>query len=143
MICDRCKKREATTYLKTNINGVVTEKHLCSECARFEDMGERNYVNTFFDDFFSPSFDFGFSLPFEPAFGFAYPNRGNSILEQAKRSIKVGADRFKKEMESHPNALKIQGLKSELNEAVEKEDYEKASRLKKEIEDLQKGDKNE
>lgn len=143
MICDRCKKREAVAYLKTNINGRVTEKHLCSECVKYEDMGERNYLDGFFDDFFSPSFDFGFSLPFEPAFGFASPNRGNSILEQAKKSIRVGADKFKRDMESHPNALKIKSLKSELNEAVEKEDYEKASKLKKEIEDLQKGDKNE
>ncbi len=33
MLCEECKAREATTYVKTVINGKVTEKHLCPECA--------------------------------------------------------------------------------------------------------------
>lgn len=143
MICDRCKKNNATTYIKTNINGKVTEKHLCSECAKFEDMGESNYINGFFDDFFSPSLDFGFSLPFMPSFSFAGAHNRNSILDQAKNSIKIGADKYREDMKKCPNALKIQNLRAELNEAVSKEDYEKASKLKKEIDELQKGDSNE
>ncbi len=138
MICDRCKKNVATTYIKTNINGNVTEKHLCSECARVEDMGE-----SIFDDFFAPSLNFGFSLPFMPAFSFAGASRGTSILDQAKNSIKIGANKFRDDMKKSPNALKIQNLKAELNEAVSNEDYERASKLKKEIDGLQKGDSNE
>ncbi len=34
MLCDKCKKNEATTYYKSNINGQITEQHLCSECAK-------------------------------------------------------------------------------------------------------------
>ena len=34
MKCDRCGKNEATFHYKTNINGRVTEAHLCSDCAR-------------------------------------------------------------------------------------------------------------
>lgn len=143
MICDRCKKNIATTYIKTNINGNVTEKHLCGECARVEDMGESNYINGFFDDFFTPSLDFGFSLPFMPSFSFAGATKSNSILDQAKNSIKIGADKFREDMKKSPNMLKIQNLRAELNEAVSNEDYEKASKLKREIDDLQKGDSNE
>lgn len=34
MKCQHCNKNEATTYFKQNINGEVTEMHLCSECAK-------------------------------------------------------------------------------------------------------------
>ena len=34
MKCDRCGKNEATFYYKSNINGRVTETHLCPDCAR-------------------------------------------------------------------------------------------------------------
>ena len=33
MKCDRCGKNEATFYYKSNINGRVTETHLCPDCA--------------------------------------------------------------------------------------------------------------
>ena len=34
MKCEHCGKNEATFYYKSNINGNVTEHHLCSDCAR-------------------------------------------------------------------------------------------------------------
>ncbi len=36
MICEKCGKHTATTHIKTVINGNVTEKYLCSECAASE-----------------------------------------------------------------------------------------------------------
>ena len=33
MLCEHCNKNVATTHIKTVINGVVTEKNLCSICA--------------------------------------------------------------------------------------------------------------
>lgn len=33
MLCERCKKNEATTHLRESVNGVVKETHLCEECA--------------------------------------------------------------------------------------------------------------
>ena len=33
MLCQKCKKNEATVYYKENINGRVTEYNLCPECA--------------------------------------------------------------------------------------------------------------
>lgn len=34
MLCQHCQKNEATTHIKTNINGEYAEYRLCSECAR-------------------------------------------------------------------------------------------------------------
>ena len=33
MLCENCKKNEATAYIKTNVNGEVHEYHLCPQCA--------------------------------------------------------------------------------------------------------------
>lgn len=34
MKCQHCNKNEATAYFKQNINGNVTEMHLCEDCAK-------------------------------------------------------------------------------------------------------------
>lgn len=45
MLCQNCKKNEATTHIKRVLNGEATESHLCHTCA--QNLG---YTN-FFDDF--------------------------------------------------------------------------------------------
>lgn len=45
MLCQNCKKNEATTHIKRVINGEATQSHLCSACA--QSLG----YNNFFDDF--------------------------------------------------------------------------------------------
>lgn len=45
MLCQNCKKNEATTHIKRVLNGEATESHLCSSCA--QNLG----VGSFFDDF--------------------------------------------------------------------------------------------
>lgn len=32
MLCEKCKKNIATMHIKSVVNGVVSEKHLCSNC---------------------------------------------------------------------------------------------------------------
>ncbi|MDK2856257.1 MAG: protein arginine kinase activator [Bacillota bacterium] len=49
MLCENCKKRPATVYVRRSINGVTTEAHLCEECAR--ERGELNFLT-------GPSFTF-------------------------------------------------------------------------------------
>lgn len=36
MICQKCGKNTATTHIRTIVNGVLQEKHLCSQCAASE-----------------------------------------------------------------------------------------------------------
>ncbi|MBQ8533960.1 MAG: UvrB/UvrC motif-containing protein [Clostridia bacterium] len=57
MKCQKCNAAEATAYIKQNINGKVTEMHLCSDCAAsLGYQGFHNVVNPFeiFSSVFSP-----------------------------------------------------------------------------------------
>lgn len=39
MLCQRCNKNEVTTHYTQNVNGQITEYHLCSECAEAMGIG--------------------------------------------------------------------------------------------------------
>lgn len=39
MLCEKCGKNNATTHIRSVVNGVVTEKNLCSQCAVNEGYG--------------------------------------------------------------------------------------------------------
>lgn len=52
MLCENCKKNNATTYFKRNINGNIQEVYLCSECAAKLDLGG---MSSSLFDFFMPS----------------------------------------------------------------------------------------
>ena len=70
MKCEHCGKNEVTFVYQSNINGKVTEKHLCGECARElgysqriaapnQNMMQHFFGDSFFggsllDDFFAP-----------------------------------------------------------------------------------------
>ena len=43
MLCEKCGVNNATTHIRTIINGVVHEKHLCSHCAATESKYETKY----------------------------------------------------------------------------------------------------
>ncbi|MGI6605144.1 MAG: hypothetical protein GX062_03005 [Firmicutes bacterium] len=34
MLCEKCKKRPATVFVRRTLNGVTSEAHLCEDCAR-------------------------------------------------------------------------------------------------------------
>ncbi len=59
MLCDECKKNEATFHAIKKINGVSTEKHLCAECQAKQSAKGQGIVD--FTDMFS-----GFKSLFEP-----------------------------------------------------------------------------
>ncbi|MEG1609208.1 MAG: hypothetical protein RR348_05005, partial [Clostridia bacterium] len=56
-MCEMCGMRAATFFIKKNINGVVTEKHLCAHCA--EKLQKSDAFNEIFDgvNLFSGLFD--------------------------------------------------------------------------------------
>lgn len=54
MLCDACKKNEATYHTIRQYNGIKTETHLCAECRRkFVTGGKSDFANAFFSDFSS------------------------------------------------------------------------------------------
>lgn len=56
MKCEHCNKNEATTHIKKNINGEVTEMHLCSECAKELGVIDEFSPESFFKDTFFGNF---------------------------------------------------------------------------------------
>lgn len=40
MLCEKCGKMDATTHIRSVVNGVVHEKHLCSHCAANDGYGD-------------------------------------------------------------------------------------------------------
>lgn len=90
MLCEKCKKNEATAYIKTNVNGDVHEYHLCPACAA-EMKNDGAFGSMFdFDSMFNPmsGFDLVSSLLSSPfgAFG-AMPT-----LTSGKRCSVCGSD---------------------------------------------------
>ena len=87
MLCQHCKKHEATTHIKTMINGKYEEYRLCPECAH-----ELGY-DTMFSDF---STDFGgllssfFSNALPAISGATHCKSCGSTLNDIKRTGKVG-----------------------------------------------------
>lgn len=43
MLCEKCGKNNATTHIRTVVNGVITEKNLCGYCAASEGYGDMEY----------------------------------------------------------------------------------------------------
>ena len=74
MLCQNCKKNEATTHIKHVINGEATESHFCHSCA--ESLG----VGGFFDDF-------SLNLPgiFSSFFGDSVFSLGERQLERCEK----------------------------------------------------------
>ncbi len=87
MLCQHCKKNEATTHIKTMINGEYAEYRLCPECAH-----ELGY-DTMFPDFTA---DFGgllsgfLSTALPARSGAARCRTCSSSLNDIKRTGKVG-----------------------------------------------------
>ncbi len=90
MLCQKCKKNEATTYIKTNVNGDVHEYHLCADCAA-ELKGSGAFGTMFdFDNIFNPmsGFDLVSGLLTSPFGGFG----GMPSIGAGKRCAVCGSD---------------------------------------------------
>ncbi len=164
--CELCGKRPATIFIKTNINGVTTERHVCSECAKKLQTGNI-FADIFDDDFAGKFFE-------ENVFDQAImPNKQRvckcgttekDVLENYKfgcsecyKTFSDIADRYvgrlggkaysgidqtpmKIEEKNKPKS-KVEMLKEELDQAVANQDFMKAYQLKQEIMQLEQGDK--
>lgn len=161
-----CGKRPATVFIKTNINGVTTERHVCSECAKKLQTG--NIFSDIFEDDFAGNF-FGENL-FDRAL---MPNKRRvckcgTTEEDILQNYKFGcsecyntfsdiADRYvgrlggktyagidktdMKVQESNKPKSTLELLNQQLDEAVKKQDYLGAYKLKQQIMELEQGDK--
>lgn len=147
MRCDRCGKNEATFYYKSNINGKVTQVHLCPQCA--EELG---YTDSFrsagmtgglFGDFFSRPF--GMLEPFFSGLGSSmlteFPEPVD-VLGQARESTPAQEDTGdllpRDEQDALTRQRKRNALQTQLNLAVQEERFEEAAKLRDELKALEK-----
>ncbi len=166
MLCQKCKKNEANTHVKSVVNGEYEEFMLCSECAK-----EMGYTNIWSD----MSSDFGSILG--SFFSNALPARSEttrcatcgSTYHDIAKSGQVGCadcyslflselmpsirrihgntthcgkrpaltfDKEKKVDAVSPEA-EINKLKAELQKAVEEQNFELAAKLRDEIKEME------
>ena len=159
MKCENCGKNEVTFVYQSNINGKVTEKHLCSECA--EKLGYTQQIvahsrsmmqnffggsllgNGFFDDFFSPMPSLmgrsGWMLedPFDDFFA-EMPALSAAPVQQQEEQQKQQNDLVGKEEQSRFAYMRqVNALKLEMKKAVHQENFERAAQLRDQIHQLE------
>ena len=132
MKCEKCGRNDATFYYRSNVNGRVSEAHLCEACA--EALGYRTELGGAWDDLFSllPRVVGGedFAPSFTPA-----ARRALHILpneEEHEQPLLSAQEQREVRREREKNALHIA-----LDEALEQEDYEQAAKLRDELKRLE------
>lgn len=154
MKCENCGKNEVTFVYQSNINGKVTEKHLCSECAEKlgytqkiaahsqrmmqNFFGNSLFGSSFFDDFFSPVPSLmGRMLedPFDDFFTDMPALCAAPVQQEAQKKTDdlVG----KEEQSRFAYMRKLNALKMEMKKAVHQENFERAAELRDEIHKLE------
>ena len=150
MKCENCGKNEVTFVYRSNVNGHVEEKHLCSDCAEklgyTQRLGAQSqrmmqsffgnslFGNDFFDDFFSP-------MP--------------SLLGRRMKMLEDPFDDFFAEMPALSASpvqqdqsrfaylRQMNALKLEMKKAVHQENFERAAELRDQIRSLEAAHKEQ
>ena len=159
MKCENCGKNEVTFVYQSNINGKVTEKHLCSECAEklgytqklaahSRSMMQNFFGNSmfgggFFDDFFSPMPSLMGRMnrmledPFDDFFA-DMPALGAAPVQQQEQANQKQDDLVGKEEQSRFAYMRqMNALKMEMKKAVHQENFERAAELRDQIHQLE------
>ena len=153
MKCENCGKNEVTFVYQSNINGKVTEKHLCSECAEKlgytqkiaahsqrmmqNFFGNSLFGNSFFDDFFSPVPSLmGRMLenPFDDFFTDMPALCAAPVQEEQKKTDDLVG---KEEQSRFAYMRQLNALKMEMKKAVHQENFERAAELRDQIHALE------
>ena len=129
MLCQNCKKNEATTHIKRVVNGEATESHLCHSCAQ----------NSGFDDIIK-SGKVGCADCYEKFYNKLLPSI-QRIHGKAKHAGKVPVIHetvtAKKEEPKEKTAEdKIAELNLQMQKAIEEQNFEQAAVLRDEIKSL-------
>ncbi len=157
MQCEICQNKEATIHLTEITDGVRTEMHLCEQCAQEQGIGTKNYIPL--NELLSSLLAVGpkGEEPPEISSGeLACPQCGYTLAmfqEKAVLGCPYDYEIFDKQLEplikkAHDGAthhcgkvpartptdskkqMEIAQLRQQLDEAVKKEDYELAAKLR-------------
>lgn len=162
MLCEKCGKNIATTHIRSIINGVKTEKHLCAECAAkengasFNDLSLSGMLASMFGDAapLSPASSLvhcpccGSTFADISATGKAgcpecYKTFYNEFLPYIKRvhgRVKhIGKSEISGGGDAKNTSETIDSLKQKLADLVREERFEEAAGLRDKIRDLEAG----
>ena len=156
MKCENCGKNEVTFVYRSNINGQVTEKHLCSDCA--QKLGYTQQIaaqsqrmmrgfdglfsGSLFDDFFSgPSLlgrrNWMLEDPFDDFFSDMPALQAAPQRQEAQQPQKQ-EDLVNQEEQSRFSYMRqMNALRMEMKKAVRQENFERAAELRDEIHKLE------
>lgn len=150
MKCENCGNEEVNFHFSSNVNGNITEKHLCADCATelgfTEKMTEKPEMS--FEDIFMELFGVrpsrrmlsGYGLMFPtiviPTVGILMPKPGAEETAQRgnQPDISIEID------EAMKKRREINMLREQMQQAAATEDYEKAAALRDSIKKLENGE---
>lgn len=161
MLCDNCKKREASVMYEENINGKKGKFNLCAVCSNKFGILSHNFMDSMVFSFFEEPINIGYEKTKEEKCnkcGYSFSDyvktgllgcnecyntfesklipiikkiHGKECHVKAKKNINVSKEN------NDDNKTQINILKQELNNAIEKEEYEKAAVIRDKIKAFQ------
>lgn len=163
MKCEHCGKNEVTFVYQSNINGQVTEKHLCADCAAklgfTQQIAARHQqMMDSFDSLFSGFGSFGgfgtprLSMPeqFRRALGAMFDDPLDDFFSdmpalgapvKAPEPEKTEAEQA--DQDRFTRTRKLNALRHEMSQAVEAENFERAAQLRDQIRALEAENTNQ
>ena len=148
MKCENCGKNEVTFVYRSNVNGHVEEKHLCSDCA--EKLGYTQRINAgsrMMQNFFGNSL-FGrmnrmLDDPFDDFFA-EMPALSAAPAQQQEPQQEKKDDLVGQEDQSRFSYMRqMNALRMELKKAVHQENFERAAELRDQIRTLEAAHKEQ
>lgn len=152
MKCENCGKNEVTFVYQSNVNGQVTEKHLCAECAeklgytqKLAAYSQRMTRNLFggglFDDFFTPfpSLLGGLNRMLESPFDDFFADMPALGAPAEKQEPQKSQDTLLEQEEQNEisRTRRLNALRMEMQKAVAAENFERAAELRDEIHSME------
>lgn len=155
MKCEHCGKNEVTLIYRSNMNGTVTEKHLCHECAealgvtaqlakhhqRMMSGFDSYFGRSLFDDFFSPMpglmsrMNRLLESPFDDLFAEMPALQTSEVRqEEPKKQEELVDDESRSRF---ARARELNALRLEMKQAAQKEEFERAAQLRDRIRELE------
>jgi len=149
MKCQNCGKNEVVFHYSSNVNGTVTETHLCAECAASYDFESIFDMGGIFDDLLPLRSLFGsrggisgfmpMAIPVvtpERLMPFRVRSHGDAPLRRTAQTCDCCAETKKENVEVDEKMCKLRELNVELRTAIENEEFEKAAELRDKIKEL-------
>ncbi len=156
MKCENCGKEEVSFHYTSNINGNITEKHLCADCAvklGFDKKPESvadgpDEAEKSFEEIFAELFGFtpnrrmlaGYGLVFPtfiiPTVGVLVPGERPAQALEPKPETALVKPAIDEEMKKR---REINVMREQMRQAAEAEDFEKAAELRDAIKKLENG----